>query len=77
MVWEKQVFVIVKITKCVELGKRKCAQYWPDDGSMKYGNIVVQVLKTQNCEGYDLRTIKLQSKVQYFSRIQLFSPPPF
>jgi len=64
MVWEKQVFVIVKITKCVELGKRKCAQYWPDDGSMKYGNIAVQVVHTQNCEGYDLRTIKLQSKVE-------------
>ena len=63
MVWEKQVLVVVMITKCVELGKHKCVQYWPDNGSTTYGNVVVRVAKTQKCEGYDLRTIRLHSEV--------------
>lgn len=57
------MYVIVMTTKCVELGKNKCAQYWPDDGSIMYGNVTVQVVRTQNCEGYDLRTFKVQSEV--------------
>ena len=63
MVWEKQVVVVVMITKCVELGKHKCLQYWPDNGSTTYGGVVVRVAKTQKCDGYDLRTIRLQSEV--------------
>ena len=59
------MFVIVMTTKCVELGRHKCAQYWPEDGisSMTYGDVIVQVTKTQNFDGYDLRTLKVESKV--------------
>lgn len=65
MVWEKQVCVIVMVTKCVELGKRKCAQYWPesDAGCDKHGQFTVTVTKLQNCEGYDVRTLQLSFKV--------------
>ena len=65
MVWETEVAVIVMVTRCVELGKRKCAQYWPesDSGTDKHGGYSVTVASVQNCEGYDLRTLKLAFKV--------------
>ena len=30
MVWQERVRVVAMTTKCVELGKLKCAQYWPE-----------------------------------------------
>ena len=64
MVWEKQIHVIVMITKCVELCKRKCAQYWPEtDASVKHGNVTVEVSQTQSLDGYEQRTLKVTSKV--------------
>ena len=79
MLWEKQVFIVVMTTKCVELGRHKCAQYWPEDGiaSVTYGNVTVEVTNTQNLDGYDLRAFKVQSKVSVVRhslvpRLQLF-----
>ena len=68
MIWEKNVLVIVMVTKCVELGKRKCAQYWPEkEGEVsKYGNFAVTVSDVQNSEGYDIRTMHLSFKVSSF-----------
>lgn len=65
MIWEEQVGVVVMVTRCVELGKRKCAQYWPesDSGSAQHGHFTVTVTSVQNKEGYDLRTLKLAFKV--------------
>lgn len=66
MLWEEQVAVVVMVTKCVELGKRKCARYWPDSdsGSAKHGRYTITVANVQNCEGYDVRTLKLTFKVR-------------
>lgn len=68
MIWEKQVQVIVMVTKCVELGKRKCAQYWPeaDSGSAAmatFDQYSVSVAKVQTFEGYEVRTLHLSFKV--------------
>ena len=64
MVWEQHVYVIVMTTKCVELGRHKCTQYWPDEGVVQYGNVTVTVGKVQQCEGYEIRTIKISSGVR-------------
>ena len=65
------MFIVVMTTKCVELGRHKCAQYWPEDGtaSVMYGNVTVEVTKTQSFDGYDLRTFKVQSKVSFFESV--------
>ncbi len=65
MVWEKQVYVIVMVTKCVEMMKRKCAQYWPEKvgTSVTHRNISVEVLQIQTSSGFEQRTLKVTMKV--------------
>lgn len=66
LIWEKNVSIIVMITKCVEIGKRKCAQYWPETSStqMSHGKVTVSLVETQNCQGYDVRKLKISSQVR-------------
>ncbi|NXW65000.1 PTPRJ phosphatase, partial [Eurystomus gularis] len=41
MIWEKNIYSIVMLTKCVEQARTKCEQYWPDQQSKSYGDIIV------------------------------------
>nr|XP_036874707.1 receptor-type tyrosine-protein phosphatase eta isoform X2 [Manis javanica] len=41
MVWEKNIYAIVMLTKCVEQGRTKCEEYWPSKQAQDYGNITV------------------------------------
>ncbi|KAM6158303.1 receptor-type tyrosine-protein phosphatase eta [Rhynchocyon petersi] len=41
MVWEKNVYAIVMLTKCVEQGRTKCEEYWPSKKTQDYGDITV------------------------------------
>nr|XP_019599160.1 PREDICTED: receptor-type tyrosine-protein phosphatase eta isoform X2 [Rhinolophus sinicus] len=41
MVWEKNVYTIVMLTKCVEQGRTKCEEYWPSKQPQDYGAITV------------------------------------
>lgn len=72
MVWEQNSVVIVMITKLVERGKRKCDQYWPDDGVELYGPIQVKHLNTFSRAHYTVRMFSLKNtklKKQYSERI--------
>nr|XP_009672778.1 PREDICTED: receptor-type tyrosine-protein phosphatase eta [Struthio camelus australis] len=44
MIWEKNIYSIVMLTKCVEQARTKCEQYWPDNQSMRYGDIIVTTI---------------------------------
>ncbi|XP_015275215.1 PREDICTED: receptor-type tyrosine-protein phosphatase alpha-like [Gekko japonicus] len=35
----------------------KCAQYWPSDGSVSYGDITVELKKEEECESYTVRDL--------------------
>ena len=59
-------------TKCVELGRHKCTQYWPEEGVIKYGNVTVTVSRLQQCEGYELRTMNISCAVSLPLRFLFF-----
>ncbi|NXJ95328.1 PTPRJ phosphatase, partial [Corythaixoides concolor] len=44
MIWEKSIYSIVMLTKCVEQARTKCEQYWPDKQSKSYGDIIVTMV---------------------------------
>lgn len=64
MVMEQQCYVIVMITRCIELGRIKCAQYWPErEGSTKqYGEIDVELMKEVDHGIYILRMFSLRQE---------------
>ncbi|XP_073434625.1 receptor-type tyrosine-protein phosphatase beta-like [Dendrobates tinctorius] len=43
MIWEKNVRAVVMLTKCVELGKVKCEEYWPQRSARIYGNLSISM----------------------------------
>ncbi|NXK94061.1 PTPRJ phosphatase, partial [Formicarius rufipectus] len=43
MIWEKNIYSIVMLTKCVEQARTKCEQYWPDKQTKTYGDIMVTI----------------------------------
>ncbi|XP_050191768.1 receptor-type tyrosine-protein phosphatase eta isoform X11 [Myiozetetes cayanensis] len=44
MIWEKNIYSIVMLTKCMEQARTKCEQYWPDKQSKTYGDIIVTMV---------------------------------
>ncbi|NXM56046.1 PTPRJ phosphatase, partial [Illadopsis cleaveri] len=44
MIWEKHIYSIVMLTKCVEQARTKCEQYWPDKQPKSYGDIIVTMV---------------------------------
>ncbi|NWR54484.1 PTPRJ phosphatase, partial [Bucorvus abyssinicus] len=44
MIWEKNIYSVVMLTKCVEQARTKCEQYWPDKQSKSYGDVIVTMV---------------------------------
>ncbi|XP_069823904.1 receptor-type tyrosine-protein phosphatase eta-like [Dendropsophus ebraccatus] len=55
MIWENDVRVIVMLTKCVELGKVKCEEYWPQRSSKNYGNLSIFMTSENVQPDYTIR----------------------
>ncbi|KAJ7344390.1 hypothetical protein JRQ81_000340 [Phrynocephalus forsythii] len=41
LIWEKNIYTVVMLTKCIEQGRTKCEEYWPNKQSKSYGDITV------------------------------------
>jgi receptor-type tyrosine-protein phosphatase beta len=63
VVWEQQCPAIIALTKCVEKGRDKCHQYWPDNNqrSVLYGDIEVTLLNEIHYDEFVIRDLKLQN----------------
>uniref|UniRef100_H3B8P7 protein-tyrosine-phosphatase n=1 Tax=Latimeria chalumnae TaxID=7897 RepID=H3B8P7_LATCH len=73
MVWEKNVHTIVMLTKCVELGRAKCEEYWPSSQTRNYGHVAVTmgtetVLPEWTVRDFVLKNVKTNEKrkIQHF-----------
>ncbi|KAL5251009.1 hypothetical protein ACHWQZ_G016668 [Mnemiopsis leidyi] len=57
MIWENKSLSIVMVTNLVERGRKKCAQYWSDEGTMQYGGVRVTVDGILTFPDYCIRTL--------------------
>ncbi|XP_029901748.1 receptor-type tyrosine-protein phosphatase beta-like isoform X2 [Myripristis murdjan] len=63
MVWEHGVYNIVMVTQCVEKGRVKCDQYWPEDKEpLYYGELVIQMLSESVLPEWTIREFKITSE---------------
>lgn len=61
MVWEQNSLVICMITNLTERGRRKCDQYWPNEGEVTYGQLSVKLLNTYRMAHYTVRVFTLKN----------------
>nr|KAG5710302.1 hypothetical protein BaRGS_009018 [Batillaria attramentaria] len=59
MVWKESAKTLIMLTNLTETGKKKCEQYWPDEGCEEYGPISVQLLDTDELPDFTIRTFLL------------------
>ncbi|MCP9261709.1 Tyrosine-protein phosphatase 10D [Dirofilaria immitis] len=61
IVWEQHCPAIVALTKCVEKGRDKCHQYWPDNNQLSviYADIEVTLMNETVYEEFTIRELKL------------------
>ncbi|XP_019856078.1 PREDICTED: receptor-type tyrosine-protein phosphatase delta-like isoform X2 [Amphimedon queenslandica] len=62
MIWEQKTSCIVMLTNCVEKGRPKCHQYWPQTGSTTFGELTVTIIDQQVLAYYTIRTFKINNK---------------
>ncbi|XP_059391956.1 receptor-type tyrosine-protein phosphatase eta-like [Carassius carassius] len=60
MVWEKNVFTIVMLTRCNEMGRVKCEKYWPS-GTNHYQNISVTTTSEIDLESWTIRDLRIKN----------------
>uniref|UniRef100_A0A1I8EDX7 protein-tyrosine-phosphatase n=1 Tax=Wuchereria bancrofti TaxID=6293 RepID=A0A1I8EDX7_WUCBA len=61
VVWEQHCPAIIALTKCVEKGRDKCHQYWPDNDqlSVLYADIEVTLMNETVYKEFTVRELKL------------------
>ena len=61
MIWEKNIYSIVMLTKCVEQARTKCEQYWPDKQSKSYGDIIVTMVSEVVLPEWTIRDFNVEN----------------
>jgi len=74
MIWEHNVTIIVMLTKLKEMGREKCAQYWPIDQSIRYGYFIIEPMGEYHMSQYLLSEFKLtDTRVKKIDLIYIFN----
>ncbi|XP_070813531.1 receptor-type tyrosine-protein phosphatase eta-like [Pituophis catenifer annectens] len=60
MIWEKKIYTVVMLTKCVEQGRTKCEEYWPNKQSKNYGDIMVAMTSEIFLPEWTIRDFSVQ-----------------
>ncbi|KAJ1359430.1 hypothetical protein KIN20_018155 [Parelaphostrongylus tenuis] len=62
MAWEQGCTAIIALTKCVEKGRDKCHQYWPESehSTVVYGDIEVTLLNESSFDEFTIRELRLR-----------------
>ncbi|XP_051739166.1 receptor-type tyrosine-protein phosphatase eta isoform X5 [Ctenopharyngodon idella] len=61
MIWEKNIYTIVMLTKCNEQGEVKCEKYWPS-GTNHYHNISVTTTSEITLESWTIRDFGIKNE---------------
>ena len=59
MIFEHNSNIIVMLTKCNEMGRDMCYQYWPNERSVRYMYFIVEPITEYNMSQYILREFKV------------------
>ncbi|KAL8625683.1 hypothetical protein ACOMHN_043958 [Nucella lapillus] len=59
MIWKENSKTLIMLTNLTETGKKKCEQYWPEEGCQQYGPISVQLMDTDELPDFTIRTFLL------------------
>uniref|UniRef100_A0A8C1I958 Receptor-type tyrosine-protein phosphatase epsilon n=1 Tax=Cyprinus carpio TaxID=7962 RepID=A0A8C1I958_CYPCA len=59
MVWEWKCHSIVMLTELKEREQEKCVRYWPPEGSVSFGDYVLELKRDTLCETFSIRDMLL------------------
>uniref|UniRef100_A0A672R445 Receptor-type tyrosine-protein phosphatase epsilon n=1 Tax=Sinocyclocheilus grahami TaxID=75366 RepID=A0A672R445_SINGR len=59
MVWEWKCHSIVMLTELKEREQEKCMRYWPAEGSVSFGDYVLELKRDTLCETFSIRDMLL------------------
>ncbi|XP_067394396.1 receptor-type tyrosine-protein phosphatase C [Emydura macquarii macquarii] len=64
MIWEQKATIIVMVTRCEEMNRNKCAQYWPstENSTATFGDIVVKSNESKMCPDYIVQKLHITNK---------------
>ncbi|KAH9496279.1 hypothetical protein Btru_017983 [Bulinus truncatus] len=70
MLWERNIEKVIMLTNLMEEGKLKCDKYWPDMGSITFGEIQITLIAIQVYSDYTIRHLELKKHKRVRSVIQ-------
>ncbi|KAL7670832.1 hypothetical protein ACOME3_005751 [Neoechinorhynchus agilis] len=59
MIWQSECSIVVMLTKLVEMGKERCAQYWPQQGFAEFSHLRIDSIAHYKLRDYTVSEFKL------------------